>query len=68
MQISAAPAELVSFVSDFLLSDMVPALRAAGITGREEAIAHLRARGFGEASTAALVDQALALAAVPRRG
>ena len=42
---------------------------SAFLRGREEAIAHLRARGFGEASTAALVDQALALAAAePRRG
>lgn len=62
MQISPAPAELVSFVSNVLLADMVPLLRAAGITNREDGIAHLRAHGFGKPSTEALIDRALAAA------
>jgi hypothetical protein len=41
---------------------MAPRLRGAGVTGREAAVAHLLAAGFGAASTAALVDRALAAA------
>jgi hypothetical protein len=60
-----APPELVTFVSDRLVGDMAAALRAAAIADRDAAVSHLRAEGFGAASTAALVDQALSAAAEP---
>ena len=61
----AADPELVSFTASYLIDQMAPRLRAAGVAGREAAVAHLLAAGFGAASTAALVDQALVAAAGP---
>ena len=58
-----APPELVAFVSAYLVDDMAAALRAAAITDRTAALSCLRAKSFGAASTAALVDRALAEAA-----
>ncbi len=58
----AADSELVSFTAAYLIEQMAPRLRGAGLTGREAAVAHLQAAGFGAASVNALVDRALAAA------
>jgi hypothetical protein len=55
----AADPELVSFTASYLIEQMAPRLRGAGVTGREAAVAHLLAAGFGVASVNALVDRAL---------
>ena len=57
-----ADPELVSFTASYLIDQMAPRLRAAGVAGREAAVAHLLAAGFGAASVNALVDRALAAA------
>lgn len=62
MEIRTASPELREFISDYLIEQMAPRLRAAGVTGREAAMDCLRAANFGAASTAALVDRALAVA------
>ena len=62
MEIRNASPELREFVSEYLIEQMVPVLRTAQITRREAAVECLRAANFGAASTAALVDKAVAVA------
>ena len=58
----AADPEIVSFTVSYLIEEMAPRLLAAGVTGRETAVARLLAAGFGATSVNALVDRALAAA------
>lgn len=60
---ASAPSQaLVDFTSDYLIEQMAPRLKAAGITGREAAVACLLEAGFGKLSVNALVDRALVAA------
>lgn len=61
MEIRNAAPSLVTFMSEYLIEQMAPRLRAAGITDREAAVAHLLAAGFGAPSVNALVDRVLAV-------
>jgi len=59
IRFTSADPDIVSFTASYLIEQMAPRLRAAGVTGREAAVAHLLAAGFGATSVNALVDRAL---------
>jgi hypothetical protein len=59
----AASPELRELISKYLIEQMGSVLRAERPTRREAAVECLGAANFGTASTAALVDRALATAA-----